>query len=47
VTTEKDGVKLDPSWTEGLPVWVLAVELGFDRGEEGLIERLDGLVPVG
>jgi tetraacyldisaccharide-1-P 4'-kinase len=47
VTTEKDGVKLDPSWAEALPVWVLTVELGFDWGEEGLIERLDGLVPVG
>jgi tetraacyldisaccharide-1-P 4'-kinase len=45
VTTEKDAVKIDPSWARSLPVWVLAVELAFDLGREGLEERLKRLVP--
>lgn len=44
VTTEKDSVKIDPDWTDSFPVWVLAVELAFDLGQEELEARLDRLV---
>jgi tetraacyldisaccharide 4'-kinase len=44
VTTEKDAVKLDPSWTGDFPVWILSVELEFVTGQAELEACLDPVV---
>jgi len=44
ITTDKDAVKLDPSWTGDFPVWVLSVELEFESGEDELLACLDAVV---
>ena len=43
VTTQKDLVKLDPSWIERRPLWAVVIGAAFCAGENDLASRLEGL----